>query len=294
MQGSRRGAVIDVPFASPVHELLPVEGLGRQRLFALHGRAALERHERLTFGLLVLGTGGSGRHVVDGEVVGLDRGTVLTVLPGQVHRHVPDSLCQAVLVLWRAEAAPAGLSLTSGPGGEVFRTDSASFDALLALSTEIEREVRAFDGSVASTRALNALLAALLWRTQRLAERAGALVAASHHHPLYDAFRDQLERRVCERPSVAGLAAELGWSTRSLTRVCRETTGRSAKDLVDERVALEARRLLLQTPLPVGAVGRRLGFEDPARFGAWFRRCTGSSPAAFRREHDPWRGEPTH
>ena len=102
-----RAGLVDVPFAS-------------------------QAHERLTFGLLLIGTGGTGRHVVDGEVVGLSRGTVVALLPGQLHRHVPDSHCQAVLVLWRGEAAPPGRSLTCGPSGPVFRADEASLDALLA------------------------------------------------------------------------------------------------------------------------------------------------------------------
>lgn len=279
------GAILDVPFRSGTHEGLPVEVLDRQHLFDIHGHAALERYERLTFGMLLVVTGGSGRHLVDGEVVVLERGTVVLMLPGQVHRHMPDRGCDAVLVLWRPEAGRLEQSVVSSSSGPVLRVGESAVEALLALIAEIDRDVQAFDASVPATRALHALLEALLWRTERLAVEAGALFVPGQHHHVYRSFRAQLERRVTGRPTVAGLAAELGWSTRTLTRACREATGRSAKDLIDERVVLKARHLLLHTSLTVAAVGRRVGYPDPVRFGAWFRRIEGVSPGAFRQEH---------
>jgi AraC-like DNA-binding protein len=59
-------------------------------------------------------------------------------------------------------------------------------------------------------------------------------------------------------------------------------TGRTAKQAVDGRVALEARRLLACTPLPVAEIGRRLGFAEPTNFGRFFHREVGTSPGAFR------------
>jgi AraC-like DNA-binding protein len=59
-------------------------------------------------------------------------------------------------------------------------------------------------------------------------------------------------------------------------------TGRTAKQAVDDRVALEARRLLACTPLSVAEIGRRLGFPEPTNFGRFFHREAGTSPGAFR------------
>jgi len=52
--------------------------------------------------------------------------------------------------------------------------------------------------------------------------------------------------------------------------------------VVDDRVALEARRLLACTPLSVAEVGRRLGFPEPTNFGRFFHREVGQSPGGFR------------
>jgi AraC-like DNA-binding protein len=84
-----------------------------------------------------------------------------------------------------------------------------------------------------------------------------------------------------------GYAVRLGYSARTLTRACRAATGRSAKELIDARVALEAQRLLAHTDLPVAAIGRSLGFSEPTNFGKFFAREVGETPGAFRSRQTP-------
>lgn len=83
---------------------------------------------------------------------------------------------------------------------------------------------------------------------------------------------------------VEDYADELGCSVRTLTRACLAVTGRSAKQVVDDRVALEARRLLACTSMSVAEVGRSLGFPEPTNFGRFFHREVGMSPGQFRAE----------
>ncbi len=83
--------------------------------------------------------------------------------------------------------------------------------------------------------------------------------------------------------SVGELACELGVTATHLTRCCRETCGRSAIDLLQDRRIFEARRLLAETALPVGRIGESLGFTSAAYFTRAFQHRTGLSPSAFRR-----------
>ncbi len=59
---------------------------------------------------------------------------------------------------------------------------------------------------------------------------------------------------------------------------------------MDDRVALEARRLLAHTDLTVAAVGRRLGFEETTNFVKFFVRRTGTTPGTFRQDATTPRG----
>ena len=62
-----------------------------------------------------------------------------------------------------------------------------------------------------------------------------------------------------------------------------EATGQSAKALIDARVVLEAKRLLVHTDLSSAAIGHRLGFSEATNFTKFFAREAGVSPGAFRR-----------
>ena len=58
--------------------------------------------------------------------------------------------------------------------------------------------------------------------------------------------------------------------------------GRTAGACVRDRLALEAKRLLLHTDMTAAEVADRLGFGDPAYFARFFRREAGSPPSAYR------------
>jgi len=96
-------------------------------------------------------------------------------------------------------------------------------------------------------------------------------------------FRQLVEDRYLGHWPVARYARQLNLSEASLNRLCRRLAGTSAFELLQERLALEARRRLLYVGGSVAAIGRELGFVDPAYFCRFFRRRMGVSPSAFRR-----------
>jgi AraC-like DNA-binding protein len=97
------------------------------------------------------------------------------------------------------------------------------------------------------------------------------------------ALRAELEARLAPVRPVADIAAALGYAPRTLSRACLAATGRTAKQLVDERVFLEARRLLVHTDSTVAGVGAALGFSEPTNFTKFFVRMSGRTPGAWRR-----------
>ena len=60
--------------------------------------------------------------------------------------------------------------------------------------------------------------------------------------------------------------------------------GASALEIVERRIALEARRQLLFSSLPIKQIGAELGYDDPAYFTRFITRSLGASPAAIRRD----------
>jgi AraC family transcriptional activator of pobA len=77
-------------------------------------------------------------------------------------------------------------------------------------------------------------------------------------------------------------AVQLGISVAHLNALCRQMSGRSALQLIHERLILEARRELIYTSMTIKEVAELLGFTDPAYFTRFFKRQTGMSPKDFR------------
>ena len=98
-------------------------------------------------------------------------------------------------------------------------------------------------------------------------------------------FRELLETNLLRHWAVERYAAQLNVSGTTLNRLCQRVAGVSAFTLVQQRLALEARRRLLFVGGTVHGIAAELGFKDAAYFSRFFRRHCGLSPNAFRRSH---------
>ncbi|GAA2682528.1 helix-turn-helix domain-containing protein [Streptomyces aculeolatus] len=82
--------------------------------------------------------------------------------------------------------------------------------------------------------------------------------------------------------SVAEHAARHGMTTAELRSAVRRAAGCSPKDyLLGIRLG-RAKELLAATELPIAAVARRVGYDDPAYFSRLFTRRVGVAPVRFR------------
>ena len=100
---------------------------------------------------------------------------------------------------------------------------------------------------------------------------------------LVAAYTDLIERDFRRPLGVADYARTLGVTPTHLTRCCRQTCGRSALALLNDRITFEARRLLRETRVPVQEIAASLGFSSPAYFTRSFLVRAGTTPSAFRR-----------
>jgi AraC-like DNA-binding protein len=116
-------------------------------------------------------------------------------------------------------------------------------------------------------------------------DTAATLRPAKAKVALTDSFRSELEQHHLERLQVQEYAFLLGVSSSYLIEVVRETTGMSPKQLIDDRLALEAKRLLAHTTETVAEIALSLSFNSPSQFSRWFKTIEGISPSQFRRDH---------
>lgn len=97
-----------------------------------------------------------------------------------------------------------------------------------------------------------------------------------------DAILEALARDAFLPLSVAEHAARHGMTPVALRTAVRRGAGCSPKDYLLGVRLDRAKELLAATELPVAAIARRVGYEDPAYFSRLFTRRVGTAPAHFR------------
>jgi AraC-like DNA-binding protein len=234
--------------------------------------------------LLVLTTAGHGTVDVDFATQACRPGTLLWIRPGQAVRFGGQPGHETAIITWARDLHPsaelAGAALEEPFGPVRWQLAGEDEDAVINEFTQLAFDCQQQRTGPVSAALLRHQLAVLLLRIALLAGAESPANAAESGTFLK--FRQELERSHPESRRVEDYAARLGCSVRTLTRASLTVTGRTAKQLVDDRVALAAKRLLACSQLSIAEVGRQLGFPEPTNFGRFFHREVGLSPGAFR------------
>ncbi|WP_226967174.1 helix-turn-helix domain-containing protein [Streptomyces phaeolivaceus] len=246
---------------------------------------------RLDFHQLTLVHGGEGTGMVDFLDIPLRRGTLLHIRPGQV-QHLPTTPSgepadlDATVMLFTPDfppRLPTTIRVTDDPTGPaLWQLSPEDGGRLVRAVADLAVEYAALPGRdpEISKELLRHLLAALLLRIATLPAADGR-TRTPVEEP-YRLFRHELERSFAILRQAHDYATRLGYSLKTLNRSCQRATGHTAKQLIDARVTLEAKRLLAHTDLPVASISRRLGFTEPTNFSKFFTRATGQAPGYFR------------
>jgi AraC family transcriptional regulator, transcriptional activator of pobA len=260
------------------------------------------RHDAhyLPFYEILLVTRGRGWFWLDAERHRVEPGRVLFTSPGQVRQWQVrnlDGLCLFFpaaflgeffhdplflhrLPYFHVSAADGALTLSPGARAKLRRQ-------LLSMQREL-REVRPDTEHL-----LRARLYEVLVTLARDFSAIRGVEADREPHRVALAFRALVEREGRQQHQVAHYARALAVSPGHLNAIARRHLGQSAKEVIQERLAVEARRLLLYTDESASRVGLALGFRDPSYFTRFFRRVVGRAPSVFRaqatRRRDEWK-----
>jgi len=83
--------------------------------------------------------------------------------------------------------------------------------------------------------------------------------------------------------TVSEYARLLHMSSRSLSEMTHQLLNKTPSQMIQERIILEAERMLLYSDLNINQIGYRLGFDDPSYFVKYFRKHTHTAPSEFRK-----------
>lgn len=95
-------------------------------------------------------------------------------------------------------------------------------------------------------------------------------------------FKDLLENQFKTNRQVSQYASQISITKKRLNQATSKVLGKSPKEMIDERVLLEAKRLLAHTTESIKEIGFSLGFEEPTNFIKYFRKHQKVTPVEFR------------
>lgn len=98
-------------------------------------------------------------------------------------------------------------------------------------------------------------------------------------------FRGLLEIHFAKLKAVKDYATLIFISEKRLGIATKKILGKKPKEIINERIILEAKRLLIHSNLSIKVIGQNLGFEDPAYFIRYFKKKTETTPVEFRKKH---------
>jgi AraC-like DNA-binding protein len=232
--------------------------------------------QRTDFHVLAFVSSGRGTVTVDFARQDLEPGTVAWIRPGRVHRWDDIAEVFGTVVLFRPESVPQASPGADPLGPVSWRPPgSAALVRLAAGHLRREHDAARLRPVPGSTTIVRALVEVLLLRAGE------GMPSPPAGRDAFTAYAAAVEEHYADSREVAWYARRLGYSARTLTRATLDAVGRSAKQYVDDRVVLEAKRLLAHTGITVAECARRTGFDDPANFSKFFQARAGLTPGAF-------------
>jgi len=133
-------------------------------------------------------------------------------------------------------------------------------------------------------RSHNELLRELLTRTEALLTRMVEAGTATTDHPEINRVLLYIHHHYAENVSLKGMARLVAMEEHYLSRLFKQKTGNSLINYLQQVRVRKAELLLRETYLPVYEIGRNVGFPSENYFVRTFKRWSGRTPGAYRKE----------
>lgn len=111
----------------------------------------------------------------------------------------------------------------------------------------------------------------------------GALGVKDRSSEYFERLLSLLSENYREHRNVEFYAEKMHISSKHLSRVIRNYTGKSVHQWIDEFVALEIKNLLKYSNMSIQQISYELNFPNPSFMGQYFKRITGMTPGEYKR-----------
>lgn len=279
---------------NPSDEYLSFSIKRMEDIFDLHHGKPDEphRHEYYT---VVLVKNASGRHMIDFREFDLSDRQVYFISPGQVHQIIEDEKSFGwALTFSRQFLIENHIETSFLEDLHLFR-DFGDTPPLLLTDEELgvlNAYAEEMDDFVKSDKkfryqAVGALLKLFLIQCNHSCDlgKVENTQVAQASVTLLRSFKQLLNQHFERWHKVSEYAEAMFITPDHLNNAVKSMTGKTAKEHIQARITLAARRYLLFSDFTLKEIAYQLGFSEPANFSQFFKKCTGESPSVWRERH---------
>lgn len=238
---------------------------------------------------------GSGTHFIDFENHTISTHSIHFVSPGQVHMVQRGLGSYGYVILFSREFYYMNLKnndvlfdlpfLNNNTPRPILDLTKEEFETFRHLLEEIEKEYKT--GGSLKEEIIRSYLNIILVQSKRYFEKSEEKnkLKDSASSNLFQRFRILLENNFTTLHKPSDYAEKLSITEKYLNEVTKNLVGKTVSEIIQERLVLEIKRLLLHSDLSFKEIGYFLSFDDPSYFTRFFKKHTGQTLSQFRDEN---------
>jgi AraC-like DNA-binding protein len=252
----------------------------------LIGSREISEPHKHDFFMLLLFQESEGIHTIDFDHFVLNKNQLHLVFPGQVHQWQMDDSTNALQLMisrnWFETLIPAlRFPISYYLKHLVIDLSEVNFQSLLIEFKEIAGNIRdetiLWELVYARVKVITLLISKIVQDNFDDYE-------AYQNNPIIAKFVQLIDEWYKSEKSVAFYAERLNISANYLNVLSNRVLQKSASFLIQERILLEAKRLLKISDKTIKAIVFDLGFYDNASFSKFFKSHTNMTPSQFKEQ----------
>ncbi|HTN45732.1 MAG TPA: helix-turn-helix transcriptional regulator [Flavipsychrobacter sp.] len=257
----------------------------------LEAHPNLHLPHRHSFYHLVLFTKGRGSHSIDFQQFEVIPREIYFMKPGQVHRWDFEGETDGYVINFSEHLFDHflinGHYLEQFPflqgiaEDNVVHLDAQTYDSVKIIFEKITEEMH-YPGVQTSDLVRLLLLELFIIVNRRMAKNVAGVSQPTNSLLLYQ-FRKLVDIHYAEKRLPKAYAAMLYITPNHLNTLCKDLLGRSAGEIIRDRILLEAKRLLINAGISISEIASALDFTDNSHLTRFFKKHTNLTPDEFRK-----------
>jgi YesN/AraC family two-component response regulator len=239
----------------------------------------LHRHD---FYFILAVSKGRGLHEIDFTEHAVSDHTIFFMRPGQVHQLQLKAGSEGFIVEFDKDFQRSSL-LPKAANRNYCKLARNEFDTLCTPLKEMLAEYQLQQDGYENVIKANFEIFLTKFLRFRKEHEPNATKTNIYQQEKLQEFMDLLEKNISTTKQVTAYADLVHLSPFQLNSITKSLVGKTVAELIEGQILLEAKRYLLATSSQVNQIALELGYEDVSYFIRFFKKLTGHTPEAFRK-----------